>query len=162
RRWHAACTPRVECCDRLRREHDVVCDVLAGVESVVDPMARGIAVPGALLAAAIEFFDAFVVHCHEAKEEQALFPLLERRGVPPETLAALQGQHADCQRILALLRGSTTPRHIDVDTVRLFEQYVELERSHLAFESRTFITLAEAVLDAADDAALCAAFDGIE
>ena len=152
----------MECCDRLRCEHDVVCDVLAGVESVVGPMARGIEVPGALLAAAIEFFDAFVVHCHEAKEEQALFPLLERRGVPPETLAALRGQHAEGKRILALLRASATSRHVDVDTARLFEQYVQLERSHLAFESETFITLAERVLSTDDDAALCAAFDAIE
>jgi CBS domain-containing protein/hemerythrin-like domain-containing protein len=136
--------------------------VLAGVESVIAPMARGIAVPGVLLAAAIEFFDAFVVHCHEAKEEQALFPLLERRGVPPETLAALRGQHAEGQRILALLRASAAARHVDVDAARLCEQYVQLERSHLALEGATFITLAEPVLSNDDDPALCAAFDAIE
>ena len=162
RSWHAACTPRVECCERLRREHDLICGVLAAVESALGRTGDGIRMPAALLAAALEFFDAFVVRCHEAKEEQAFFPLLERRGVPQETLAALRRQHAEGQRIHTLLRARSLMRHGHAEAAHLFRQYVRLERTHLALEGGTLFALAETVLSREDDETMQAAFDGIE
>lgn len=87
----------------------------------------------AFLKYALEYADA----CHNKKEEEHLFSLLERRGVPRDggPLAVMLEEHEQSRRLLARLepaargcaQGNTQERR---DFAAVFAQYSDLLRNH--------------------------------
>lgn len=62
-------------------EHDLILNVLAALEDREGPGASG-PVDLAFVRGFLEFSTLFVDSCHHVKEEQCLFPCLERCGIP--------------------------------------------------------------------------------
>lgn len=66
----------------LRWEHRSIKDMLELMERFAEKMNRGQPVPPGVLNKTMEFIRLFVEQCHHGKEEEILFPLLERKNIP--------------------------------------------------------------------------------
>src|SRR3990172_2858898 len=66
----------------LRQEHDAILRMLEVAEAVARQLDRGEDVPAETLAGLLECFRLFADRCHHGKEEDLLFPLLEKKGLP--------------------------------------------------------------------------------
>jgi hemerythrin-like domain-containing protein len=139
----------------LRHEHEVILRALALVERVALAAAAG--TPGAreALVRLVDFFQNFADRCHHAKEEQHLFPALERRGLPREggPVAVMLAEHHEGRRLLAALAAG------DPAAAR---GYVALLRAHIDKENDVLFPLAEQVLAEEDQVSLHRAFEAVE
>jgi CBS domain-containing protein len=150
-------------CERLRRNHALIGEVLVAVEGIVRLQERGRTAPMSLFAGATEFFTAFVERCHEAAEEQALLPVLTRLGLlDDDVLRTVRGDHAEMRRLLGVLRPLCARRETGRDLAALLGSYVALERGHLALEEALLLPKAERGLSASDDARVQQEIDRIE
>src|SRR3989304_1422677 len=79
----------------LRQEHDAILRMLEVAEAVARQLDRGENVPADTLAGLLEFFRLFADRCHHGKEEDLLFPLLEKKGLPRAggPLGGMLGEH---------------------------------------------------------------------
>jgi hemerythrin-like domain-containing protein len=150
-------------CDLLKRDHALIGEVLRAVETLLDANEKGRTIPGPPLAGAMEFFGAFVERCHEAKEEQALFPILASLGIlDGDALRTVQSEHGEGRRLLEALRAHCARCGIEREVGGLLGAYVSLQRHHMAFEDVSIFPRAEIGLSAEDDARVREAFERIE
>lgn len=70
--------------DQLKAEHEGVKLMLVILNKICDRLARGERVNAEHLEEILEFVKVFVDKCHHGKEEDVLFPELEKAGVPRE------------------------------------------------------------------------------
>ncbi len=68
----------------LRQEHDAILRMLDATDEVVQQLEHNQRVAPETLAGVLEFFRLFADRCHHGKEEELLFPLLERKGMAHE------------------------------------------------------------------------------
>jgi hemerythrin-like domain-containing protein/predicted transcriptional regulator len=149
--------------DRLRREHELIGEVLSAVEGLLGLVAQGRSIPTTPIAGAIEFFTAYVERFHEAKEEEALFPILARDGIlAADALRTIEDEHAEGRRLLRVLRPLCTRREVGREINALLESYVGLQRRHMAFEDAAVFPRAQQGLSASEDARVQQEFDRIE
>jgi hemerythrin-like domain-containing protein len=66
----------------LREEHHYIKGMLEFMERVAEKTSQGQPVSSEVMAKLMEFMRLFIDQCHHSKEEEILFPLLEKRGVP--------------------------------------------------------------------------------
>jgi len=114
---------------------------------------------------AVEYADA----CHNKKEEEHLFPLLERRGVPRDggPLAVMLQEHEQSRELLAELEpaarryaGGDTPGRAEFAAA--FAQYSELLRNHYWKENDILYPMGRRVMSAADAQQVVAGIEAIE
>ncbi len=79
----------------LENEHLVIAKVVGATSVMADRLEAGIAVDGDMLQGVVEFMRIFADKCHHGKEEDLLFPLLVKKGVPTQgcPLGALRMEH---------------------------------------------------------------------
>jgi CBS domain-containing protein len=149
--------------ETLAREHQAIKRVLDGTASLLPRLRAGEPVPERLLAAAIDFFAAFVHGCHERKEE-ALFPLLGERGLAPPAspLGTLAAEHRDTGTQLGPLRAVPAGGWRDPAVIDALAAYVTSIRRHLGKERRSLFKLADRVLSPDDERGLEAAFGRLD
>ncbi len=68
--------------DVLRKEHDAILRMLEVTEHACEMLERGSRLPPQTLSGLPEFFRLFADGCHHGKEEDLLFPMPERKGLP--------------------------------------------------------------------------------
>lgn len=66
----------------LIEEHELIEHALAVLDGARQLMMDGGGIPIARLEQVLAFFHSFAVSCHQAKEEQVLFPLLKGKPIP--------------------------------------------------------------------------------
>ena len=86
----------------LRNEHRNLTKCLHSTESVAAQIRRGEVVQPGVLGQAIECFRVFLDDCLLSKEEDLLFPILERKGVSQQSspLSLMLVQHETARRLL--------------------------------------------------------------
>jgi CBS domain-containing protein len=151
----------VRSCAQLRDEHAVIRDVLASMGRLTRQRRDGKPVPAASIAAAVDFFSAFVGGCHNPKEE-TLFPLVDVAGLPAGLLDHLRDEHAEEHRLLGELRPLSSRHHVDAAAWGVLETYAALLGRHIGSEEDSILPLAERQLSPQQDAALTRAFARIE
>lgn len=147
---------------QLRAEHDVILRALAVLEHVGHQLEGGHTVDPAVLGWLYDFFSTFVDRCHHGKEEQCLFPLLERSGMPREggPLEVMLREHEEGRaffRTMALNSGGARG-----NTVRAIKGYAALLRAHIDKENHVLFRLAEQVLEGEAQQELAQAFETAE
>jgi hemerythrin-like domain-containing protein len=80
----------------LEDEHLVIAKVVGAVPILADRLEAGLELEVELLQEVVEFMRTFADRCHHGKEEELLFPLLAKKGVPMQgcPVGALTGEHA--------------------------------------------------------------------
>src|SRR5262245_1300907 len=95
--------------DTLKAEHEEIQKGLAVLLSVVERLATGERVPMPSVEDLLEFFQEFGDDIHHAKEEQLLFPALERAGFPRTRgpLLVMFGEHDRARALLRTMKAAT-------------------------------------------------------
>lgn len=134
-----------------------------GLDALTERRRNGRRVPPLPVTGAVDFFAGFVARCHDAKEDEALFPALAACGVDDGGLTdALRADHREGDRLLGALRPLSSSQRFDGEAWSMLEAYLALLRRHIASEDGTLLPLAERLLSPEDDAALERAFMQIE
>lgn len=155
--------------DILQSEHRVIEQVLACLEKMVDESIAAQKLDEAPARQAIEFFQTFADHCHHAKEEDHLFPLLESRGLPRSggPTGVMMHEHQEGRDLLRAMKeavpGASAGKPEAVrDFARFARAYVELLRQHISKEDHCLFAMADRVLTEEDDATLVERFAATE
>jgi len=153
----------------LKEEHGGIKVMLEILGNVCDRLDVGQSVDPKHLEEILEFLKVFVDKCHHAKEEDHLFPAMERVGVPKEggPIGAMLHDHR-AGRDLIRAMGEAVPGVNRGDGpavgrfVRNARGYRELLLTHIDKEDNVLYPMAEDRLPAEADGALAAAFEAVE
>ena len=153
----------------LRKEHDAILQMLDMAEEVARWLDHGERVAPETLSGLLEILQVFADRCHHTKEEDLLFPLLEKRGLPRDRgpIGVMLFEHEQGRGFMrqmaesaeAYARGApgAGPRW-----AAAARGYAELLRQHIFKENNILFRMAEQVLTAHEQEELAAAFDEAE
>ena len=153
----------------LRQEHDAILRMLDATEEVARRLVRGERVESGILKSLLEFFRLFADRCHHGKEEDLLFPLLEKKGLPRDggPIGVMLMEH-DQGRGLVGEMATSGQEYADGDSqaglrwAAAAVNYAGLLREHIAKENQILFVMAERMLTPAEQQELAAAFDKVE
>ncbi len=142
-------------------------------EKVFEAVERALAGPGnpppGLLRDAAQYFKEYVDGCHNRKEEEHLFPLVEQRGIPRHggPLAVMLMEHEQNRQILPVLV-DLVDEYIAGDATVLgklretFAAYASLMKNHFWKENDILYPMARRVMSGADAQAVVAGIEAVE
>jgi len=144
----------------LRDEHQLIEQVLSAVEARLEEL-DGVPFPRVFFDRALAFLDTFADGSHRYREERALFPLMEARGIARRggPVGTSEGDHDYGRVFLAGVRENLDAAESGspgaVAAVRDYGAlYVRLLRHHIGREETVLFPLAETALTTSDLARL--------
>lgn len=146
-------------------EHAIIERALDGAELAVHRLRAGCPLPAGYAAWLISFIREFADGCHHHKEEDVLFPLLEKRGVPRDggPIGCMLHEHElgrDLVRRMQRAAGATPVASEELADA--LDGYIALLRQHIFKENNVLFRLAEQALTPADDEQAAARYREIE
>lgn len=151
----------------LTREHRLIQTGLRVLDRLADQVEDGAPDPERL-ERALRFLVGYADQLHHGKEEEHLFPLLERRGLEREGPAAvIFEEHEEGRRLLGVIRGALAALREErgEEAARLVpavRDYTALLREHIEREDEAVFPLAATYLVPGDEDQLARAFAGVE
>jgi hemerythrin-like domain-containing protein len=151
----------MQCFDELEHDHHVI-EQVAALLADVSAHASGERA-FAFGAWAVEFVRRFADGCHHAKEEQALFPLLEARGIPRQggPIGMMLLEHQEGRELVRDMERAVAACDLP-GFVASAGAWAALLRAHIAKERGVLFPMGARRLDADDDRALRERFAAIE
>lgn len=153
----------------LVREHEAIKVMLSILGKIADRLEAGTAVEAEHLQKAVEFITGFADRCHHAKEEDLLFPALEKAGIPRQggpvgvmLLEHEQGRAHVRAMKEAAARYAGGDKRAGHDYARHARAYAALLTDHIFKEDQILYAMAEARLTAEQKAELDEEFDRVE
>lgn len=153
----------------LSREHRVIEQVLDCLSALSQAVEAGRPLETDVAADVLEVLATFADRCHHGKEEDQLFPAIERRGLPRKVgpMAVMLSEHELGRAALAEMRGALAGSRTEAPGAaqrfhRAAASYVELLRAHISKEDNVLFPLAESLLDDAGRAEVLAGFERAE
>lgn len=153
----------------LIAEHKAVLVALQILEKVELGLVEGAADAPEHLDQLIDFFRGFVDQCHHFKEEEVLFPELQKQGLPREggPIAVMLTEHeAGRRHIRGMLDGLARLRGGDAAAVRDIQQdiagYKELLRGHIDKENNVLFPMTDRLVTDDDAVTVISRFEEIE
>lgn len=146
--------------DPLRREHEIILDVVGRMEEAANHREGDLPVP--FLLAATDFLRVFVDENHHGKEERALFPIMREDPALAGLAAALAEEHEEGRRLVAAMERSLADASGGAAFAAALHEYVRLIRDHIFKENEMIFVAAEAAFSAADAERLAQAFALVE
>ncbi len=153
----------------LRDEHDVILAMLTTVEATAQRVETGEEVPLSLLTDLQDFLVLFADRSHHGKEEDLLFPLLERKGVPRVggPVGCMLVEHdegrgfvrAMAQNASACAAGEASARNAWSEAAR---EYANLLRNHIWKENEVLFLMADRLLSSEEQSTLAKEFERVE
>ncbi|MCL5962013.1 MAG: hemerythrin domain-containing protein [Chloroflexi bacterium] len=155
--------------DVLRDEHEGIKRVLTVLEKETGALKAGREVPPRVFEDILEFITVFADSCHHGKEETALFPRLEEKGIPREggPVGVMLMEHDEGRQYVQTFR----------EGVALYKEgkpegkqkiieggmgYANLLRAHIDKENNILFKLADRILPQPEQAELVERFERIE
>lgn len=151
----------MQCFEELERDHRVIEQVAALLADVSGQASAERAF--AFGEWVLDFVRRFADGCHHAKEELALFPLLEARGIPRRggPIGMMLLEHQEGRGLVADMERALAARDMP-GFVSSAGAWAGLLRAHIAKERGVLFPMGERRLDPADDRALLEHFAAIE
>ncbi|HVM74698.1 MAG TPA: hemerythrin domain-containing protein [Candidatus Saccharimonadales bacterium] len=153
----------------LRQEHETILEMIGALEAIVHQLETGGAIPVETLNRLTEFFVLFADRSHHGKEEDLLFPLMERRGVPRAggPLGCMLAEHDEGRGYIRAMKESAggcaqaegAARSQWANAAR---GYATLLRNHIWKENEILFQIAERVLSPADQSELARQFAQVQ
>ncbi len=150
-------------------EHDAVLRALSILERVSGAVGEGSNGAAGHLERLLDFFREFVDRCHHGKEEEALFPALERRGVRIEggPIGVMLLEHVTGRgHVRALAEALDRLGSGDGEAAAAIREhargYADLLRAHIDKEHRVLFRVANRILPEDVAAGLAARYEEIE
>jgi hemerythrin-like domain-containing protein len=137
----------------LRDEHQVILAVLECLAALTERLRQGGEIDSDSLLKSMNFIRGFADKWHHAKEEDLLFPALERKGIPKEggPIGVMLHEHdvgrGHVQRMEEALRGAEAgDEKARAALIENASGYVELLRGHIGKENNILFEMADRVL----------------
>ena len=134
--------------ESLRRDHDLITKAVRAMESTVELLTNGTKIPQSILLSVIEFTTNFTDVCHHGKEEESLFPALEKTGMPSNMgpIAVMLLEHEQSREIVKRIEYSTKEYLESGDSTKLIadmKQYIQHITEHLWKENNRLFAMAD-------------------
>ena len=152
----------------LREEHETILKILGATEEAARRIHSGGSVYPETLNGLIEFFRLFADVCHHGKEEELLFPFLEKRGMPRAggPIGVMLHEHEEGRALVRNMAEAADACNWGEDSQKQFahaaRRYSELLRQHIAKENDILFVMAEKMLTAEEQEKLAADFEKVE
>jgi hypothetical protein len=150
----------------LMLDHETTEKVFAAMEK---PFTSPAGPAPALVAKFFDYAHNYVDRCHNQKEEQHLFPLIEQRGIPRQSgpLSIMLLEHEAARGLLAklepLVRAYAAGDATRLEALRAtFGEYVALCKDHYWKENDVLFPMAARVMSEADGAAVVRGIEQVE
>lgn len=140
----------------LRKDHDLIEKVLKSMQATIQLLTDGKKIPESILMPVVEFSKNFTIVCHHGKEEESLFPALERTGMPTRMgpIAVMLMEHEVTKKIANKIDLSSQQYLKTGDAAALLsdmQQYVEHVTQHLWKENNRLFMMADMRLQSHSD-----------
>ena len=135
----------------LKKDHDLIEKVLKSMWATIPILKSGNKIPEPILNQVIDFTKNFTDVCHHGKEENSLFPELEKKGMPRNAgpIAVMLMEH-EVTRKLANRMESSSKTYLDSgDSTQLItdmQEYINHVVQHLWKENNRLFEMAEMAL----------------
>ena len=154
----------------LKDDHQLILRVLKVIEQLDDLVEKGNPFPTDLYKKIIRFIQFFADRCHHCKEEDRLFPMLEKRGIPNENgpISCMLRDHQRARQITAqaeeqlefAIEGDAQAEQL---VRELLMDYCILLDGHINREDKVLFEMADQVMSDADKSQLETEFiDAVE
>lgn len=151
--------------EELEHEHRIIQQVVGGMAVLVEKLESGTEVDHAVFTDLSEFLQTFGDTCHHGKEEDYLFKLLEKKGVPVSgcPLAVLVHDHEKGRKLMADLKRDIAlyeriPSEGRQGLIATLRKLIELYPSHIWKEDYLLFPMAEKLLSESEQKELSAQF----
>lgn len=137
--------------ESLRKDHALIEKMINALKIMSTLLQKGTTIPKPILDQTIDFSTNFTNQCHHGKEEESLFPTLEKNGMPKEggPIARMLFEHEITKNLTNSIIKSTEvylstgqPRALIED----IEKYVEHVTLHLSKENQRLFAMADMIL----------------
>jgi len=146
--------------DVLVSEHELILQVLSAMEDRLATLGEG-EFPAEFFRDVVDFLANFADGCHHFKEEDTLFPVMERRGVPAKDgpIGVMLHEHVVGRSHIAAIRenipAASEGSAAAVEQIRSHAAaYIDLLRQHIHKENNILFRMARHVLSSGDLEAL--------
>jgi|SRR3974390_1264793 len=153
----------------LRQEHDTILEMISLLETLVQRVEAGDAVALETLNGFTDFFVLFADQSHHGKEEDLLFPFMERKGVPRDhgPLGCMLAEHDEGRAFIrAMKQNAEACARGERDARRRWavaaQGYSTLLRKHIWKENEILFQIAEKVLSSDEQAELAVRFKQVQ
>ena len=153
----------------LKHDHRVIQEVVAGMSAVADLLDSGKQVDPSILGDLVQFLAVFADHCHHAKEEQYLFPLLAAKvdAATKRQLQLLEKEHGVAAQLVGELAKASAayienPLVMRYRVVALLRRLVELYPAHIWKEDYLLFPMAQQSLSQAEQENMADRFEDVE
>lgn len=153
----------------LSREHQAILLMIRILEKIGQKLEAGEKVDVSHLEKAVDFIKGFADKCHHGKEEDLLFPAMEKTGVPccGGPLGVMLREHAEGRCFVkGMVWALTGIKQGDRGTAALFAEnargYGALLTQHIHKEDRVLFPMADARLSASQQSELASGFADVE
>jgi hemerythrin-like domain-containing protein len=137
--------------ESLRKDHALIEKMINALKIMSTLLQKGTTIPKPILDQTIDFSTNFTNQCHHGKEEESLFPTLEKNGMPKEggPIARMLFEHEITKNLTNSIIKSTEvylstgqPRALIED----IEKYVGHVSLHLSKENQRLFVMADMLL----------------
>jgi hemerythrin-like domain-containing protein len=153
----------------LRKEHDAILRMLDALDQTSLQLRGGAPVQTSTLEGLVEFFQLFADRCHHGKEENLLFPLLERRGIPRQRgpIGVMLSEHDQGRDLIQKMKAAAAecekePHAAGKRWSEAATVYSQLLREHIMKENNILFRMAEQMLTPDEQTSLAEDFEKAE
>ncbi len=153
----------------LRHEHEAILKMLGAGEEVARRLEQGEQVEQETLDGLLEFFQLFADRCHHGKEEDLLFPLLEKKGFRREggPVGVMLSEHERGRSLIRQMSEAAKAykageRSAGKQWAAAAAGYAVLLRAHIDKENNVLFVMAERALTSAEQTDLAEKFEKLE
>ena len=155
--------------EELKQEHEGILLMLKILDRVATKIESGEEADAAHLEKMVEFLRVFADRCHHGKEEDLLFPAMEKAGIPRERgpIGVMLMEHEEGRGHIrkmadALARNRKGEAAAMKDFARGARQYFDLLTQHIQKENQVLFPMGDRVLSQDVQAKLAEGFEKIE
>ena len=135
----------------LRKDHDLIEKVLKSMWAAVTLLKNGKSIPESILLPVVDFTKNFTDVCHHGKEENSLFPELEKKGMPRNAgpIAVMLMEHEITRKISHRIEESLQVYLKTADSTQLvtdMTEYINHVMQHLWKENNRLFMMADMAL----------------
>lgn len=155
--------------EALKEEHRAIKLMLGILEKICDKLDSGEKVNRQHLEEILDFIRTFVDRCHHGKEEDLLFPAMEKKGVPREggPIGVMLAEHETGRDLVRkMTQGVAEYGKGDEKAVREIianaKEYIDLLRNHIDKEDNILYAIADTHLSPEEQKELLDGFERVE
>ena len=138
--------------ESLKRDHALIEKMINALKTISILLKNGKQIPHSILNQAIDFAINFTNTCHHGKEEESLFPTLEKEGMPKEggPIARMLYEHEITKDLANSIVNSTriyisSGEHGEL--VKNIDDYIHHVTLHLSKENQRVFVMADMLLN---------------